>query len=153
MRSFKKIKKTKPLRKLNTTSQDDYSKQKYNYNPRGMGIEKNISCLKWQKKRSYDKGNLRDAIEKAKAKGRGRWKSSSSSLVLNYLSLCNKNESDPAEKFGMGGDVKGKKGHICRRKSIASVQWIYIKVRLWLLKKVENLDQLKVTSIEIEEAQ
>ena len=94
-------------------------------NPRGMGIQKNMIMPKMAKEGGLmTKGNLRDAIEKVKAK---EMKVGGEAVPPKFKGFSKLPESvqqqmnpDLAEKFGMGGDVKGKKsGNICRGRGIA----------------------------------
>jgi len=94
-------------------------------NPRGMDIQKNMIMPKMAKEGGLmTQGNLRDAIEKVKAKG---MEGGGKAVPPKFKGFSKLPESvqqqmnpDLAEKFGMGGDVKGKKGkNICRGRGIA----------------------------------
>lgn len=90
-----------------------------------MGSEGMKKIMKQLKKiRGMEDGGLAQAIEKVKAKG---MEGGGKAVPPKFKGFSKLPESvqqqmnpDLAEKFGMGGDVKGKKGkNICRGRGIA----------------------------------
>ena len=122
---LRKLKKTKTAKKIKTRPIKMTIQSASITNPRGMGIQKNMIMPKMAKEGGLmTKGNLRDAIEKVKAK---EMKVGGEAVPPKFKGFSKLPESvqqqmnpDLAEKFGMGGDVKGKKsGNICRGRGIA----------------------------------
>ena len=86
------------------------------------GMKKIMKQLK--KIRGMEDGGLAQAIEKVKAKGMEGGGKAVPPKFKGFSklpeSVQQKMNPDLAEKFGMGGDVKGKKGkNICRGRGIA----------------------------------
>lgn len=122
---LRKLKKTGKAKKIRTKPIKMTIKSASITNPRGMGIQKNMIMPKMAKEGGLmTQGNLRDAIEKVKAKG---MEGGGKAVPPKFKGFSKLPESvqqqmnpDLAEKFGMGGDVKGKKsGNICRGRGIA----------------------------------
>ena len=90
-----------------------------------MGSEGMKKIMKQLKKiRGMEDGGLAQAIEKVKAKGMEGGGKAVPPKFKGFSklpeSVQQKMNPDLAEKFGMGGDVKGKKGkNICRGRGIA----------------------------------
>tara|TARA_B100000287_G_scaffold323167_1_gene307142 strand:- start:619 stop:1074 length:456 start_codon:yes stop_codon:yes gene_type:complete len=122
---LRKLKKTKTAKKIKTRPVKMTIQSASITNPRGMGIEKNMIMPKMAKEGGLmTQGNLRDAIEKVKAKGMEGGGKAVPPKFKGFSklpeSVQQKMNPDLAEKFGMGGDVKGKKsGNICRGRGIA----------------------------------
>tara|TARA_Y100000114_G_scaffold152171_1_gene170069 strand:- start:229 stop:699 length:471 start_codon:yes stop_codon:yes gene_type:complete len=127
---LRKLKKTGKAKKIKTRPIKMTIQSASITNPRGMGIQKNMIMPKMAKEGGLmTKGNLRDAIEKVKAKEmQGGGEATKGKAVppkfkgFSMLpeSVQQNMNPDLAEKFGMGGDVKGKKsGNICRGRGIA----------------------------------
>jgi len=122
---LRKLKKTGKAKKIRTKPIKMTIQSASITNPRGMSIEKNMIMPKMAKEGGLmTQGNLRDAIEKVKAKG---MEGGGKAVPPKFKGFSKLPESvqqqmnpDLAEKFGMGGDVKGKKsGNICRGRGIA----------------------------------
>ena len=122
---LRKLKKTKTPKKIKTRPVKMTIQSASITNPRGMSIEKNMIMPKMAKEGGLmTQGNLRDAIKKVKAK---EMKGGGEAVPPKFKGFSKLPESvqqkmnpDLAEKFGMGGDVKGKKGkNICRGRGIA----------------------------------
>ena len=122
---LRKLKKTGKAKKIRTKPIKMTIQSASITNPRGMGIQKNMIMPKMAKEGGLmTQGNLRDAIEKVKAKG---MEGGGKAVPPKFKGFSKLPESvqqqmnpDLAEKFGMGGDVKGKKsGNICRGRGIA----------------------------------
>ena len=122
---LRKLKKTKTPKKIRTRPIKMTIQSASITNPRGMSIEKNMIMPKMAKEGGLmTQGNLRDAIKKVKAK---EMKGGGEAVPPKFKGFSKLPESvqqkmnpELAEKFGMGGDVKGKKGkNICRGRGIA----------------------------------
>ena len=122
---LRKLKKTGEAKKIRTRPIKMTIKSASITKPTSMNIEKNMIMPKMAKEGGLmTQGNLRDAIEKVKAK---EMKVGGEAVPPKFKGFSKLPESvqqqmnpDLAEKFGMGGDVKGKKsGNICRGRGIA----------------------------------
>ena len=123
--ALRKLKKTGKARKIRTKPVKLTIQSASITKPAGMNIQKNMIMPKMAKEGGLmTKGNLRDAIEKVKAK---EMKVGGEAVPPKFKGFSKlpepvqqKMNPDLAEKFGMGGDVKGKKGkNICRGRGIA----------------------------------